>query len=143
MLICHHNTDLQPNVHSQPDWTQASQLYPYLEEPPPFISQERQAAGKHVFATTADPDKLQRKQLQVYTIVQQHHLSINPPPLQMIVSGTAGTGKSNLINCLRHLQHKQNVAAPTDVATFNIDSYTLHSLLSLPTSGEFKDLENV
>ena len=33
------------------------------------------------------------------------------------------------------------VAAPTGVAAFNIDGHTLHSFLSLPTRGEFKDLE--
>ena len=31
--------------------------------------------------------------------------------------------------------------APTGVAAFNIDGHTLHSLLNLPTKGEFKDLE--
>ena len=60
----------------------------------------------------------------------------------MIVSGTAGTGKSYLIHCLRlFLQHQVVVAAPTGVAAFNIDGHTLHSLFSLPTRGEFKDLE--
>ena len=60
----------------------------------------------------------------------------------MIVSGTAGTGKSYLIHCLRLLlQCQLVVAAPTGVAAFNIDGHTLHSLLSLPTRGEFKDLE--
>jgi ATP-dependent DNA helicase PIF1 len=33
------------------------------------------------------------------------------------------------------------VVAPTGVVAFNVDGYTIHSLLSLPTSGEFKDLE--
>ena len=33
------------------------------------------------------------------------------------------------------------VAAPTGVAAFNIEGHTLHSLLSLPTKGEYKDLE--
>ena len=65
-----------------------------------------------------------------------------PPTLRMIVSGTAGTGKSYLIHCLRLLLQKQIcVAAPTGVAAFNIDGHTLHSLRSLPTRGEFKDLE--
>ena len=60
----------------------------------------------------------------------------------MIVSGTAGTGKSYLIHCLRLLlQNQLCVAAPTGVAAFNIDGHTLHSLLSLPTRREFKDLE--
>ena len=85
---------------------------------------------------------LQGKQLQVYTIVQHHHSSTSAQPLRMIVSGTAGTGKSYLIHCLRLLlQHQVMVAAPTGVAAFNIDGCTLHSLLSLPPRGEFKDLE--
>ena len=33
------------------------------------------------------------------------------------------------------------VAAPTSVADFNVDGHTLHSLLSLPTNCEYKDLE--
>ena len=60
----------------------------------------------------------------------------------MIISGTAGTGKSYLIKCLRLLLNKQvHVAAPTGVAAFNIEGHTLHSLFSLPTKGDFKDLE--
>lgn len=30
---------------------------------------------------------------------------------------------------------------PTGVAAFNVDGHTLHSLLTLPTKGEFKDIE--
>ena len=144
MLIFQRNTDLQPNTDSQQDidWTLASQSYPNLEEAPSFISQQRQVAGEHVFTTSADPQNLQGKQLQVYTAVQQHHDAVNPPPLQMIVSGTAGTGKLYLIHCLRLLlQHQLRVAAPTGMAAFNVDGCTLHSLLSLPTKGDFKDLE--
>ncbi len=33
------------------------------------------------------------------------------------------------------------MSAPTGVAAFNIYGHTLHSLLDLPTKGEFKDLE--
>ncbi len=63
-------------------------------------------------------------------------------PLRMIVSGTAGTGKSYLIHCLRLLlQSKVRVVAPTGVAAFNVDGHTLHSLLCLPTKGDFKDLQ--
>ena len=144
MLICQRNTDLQPNTDSQQDidWTLASQSYPNVEEAPSFTSQQRQAAGEHVFTTSADPLNLQGKQLQVYTTIQRHHQAANPPPLRMIVSGTAGTGKSYLIHCLRLLLQQQlRVAAPTGVAAFNVDGHTLHSLLSLPTRGDFKDLE--
>ena len=66
----------------------------------------------------------------------------DPQPLRMIVSGTAGTGKSYLIHCLRLLlQDKVHVAAPTGVAAFNIDGLTLHSLFDLPTKGEFTNLD--
>ena len=58
------------------------------------------------------------------------------------MSGTAGTGKSYLIQCLKHLlKDRLCVAAPTGVAAFNVDGYTLHSLLSLPVKGDFKPLE--
>ena len=33
------------------------------------------------------------------------------------------------------------VCAPTGVAAFNVDGYTLHSLLRLPVKGDFKQLE--
>lgn len=60
----------------------------------------------------------------------------------MIVSGTAGTGKSYIINCLKLLlQVKLRVAAPTGVAAYNIEGYTLHSLFNLPTKGDFKQLQ--
>ena len=100
---------------------------------------QEQEGGQHVFTTSANPANLQGKQQQVYTIVHQHQSANSPPPLRMIVSSTAGTGKSYLIHCFRLLlQCKVLVAAPTGV---NIDGQTLHSLLSLPTRGEFKDLE--
>lgn len=72
----------------------------------------------------------------------QQHLENGASPLRIIVSGTAGTGKSYLIHCLRLLlKDKVRVAAPTGVAAFNIDGHTLNSLLSLPTKEEFKDLQ--
>jgi ATP-dependent DNA helicase PIF1 len=60
----------------------------------------------------------------------------------MIISGTAGTGKSFLINCLKALlKDTVRVAAPTGVAVFNVQGCTLHSLLHLPTKGEFRELQ--
>ena len=146
MLICQRNTDLQPNIDTQEeiDWTMSCLSYPNVEEAPSFLSQQRQAAGEHLFTTTADPLKLQGKQLQVYTTIQHHHTAINPPPLRMIVSGTAGTGKSYLIHCLRLLlQHQLRVAAPTGVAAFNVEGHALHSLLSLPVRGDFETVSTI
>ena len=144
MLICQRNADLQPNVDSQKDvdWTRAAQTYPNLEEMPTFICRQRESADEHLFSTSADPQQLQGKQLQAYTLVREHAETEAPPPLKMIVSGTAGTGKSYLIHCLRLLlKSRVRVAASTGVAAFNIEGYTLHSLLSLPVKGDYKDLE--
>ena len=144
MLICQRNSDLQPNMNSNEDynWASSSSVYPNLEELPSFIARQRQTATQRIFTTTANPQYLQGKQLQAYTLVQQHLQTEESSPLHMIVSGTAGTGKSYLIHCLRLLlKDKLCVAAPTGVAAFNVDGHTLHSLLSLPTKGEFKDLE--
>ena len=144
MLICQRNADLQPNADSQEDidWTRATRVYPNLEEMPTFLSRQRDSAAEHSFTTFADPQRLQGKQLQAYTLVRQHAEAEAPPPLRMIVSGTAGTGKSYLIHCLRLiLNNRLRVAAPTGVAAFNIEGYTLHSLLSLPVKGDYKDLE--
>ena len=90
MLICRQHAHLQPSMDTENiDWTLAAQSYPNIEEAPSFILQQCQAAGQHTFTTTADRRNLRRKQLQVYTIVQQHHSANSPPPLKMTVSGTA------------------------------------------------------
>ena len=144
MLVCQRSTELQPNTDSgqEVDWTEAARAYPNLEEAPSFISQQRQPAAPHTFTTTADPQQLQGKQLLAYTIVSQHLESEASPPLRMIVSGTAGIGKSYLIHCLRLLlQDCVCVAAPTGVAAFNVDGHTLHSLLNVPTKGDYKHLQ--
>ena len=142
MLICQHNGDFQPDASSQEDfdWTSAAQSYPNLEEAPTFITRHRQHTAPRVFTTTASPNNLQGTQL--YTTVRDHFTSNSPTPLRLIITGTAGTGKSYLIQCLRLLfSDTLKVAAPTGVASFIIDGTTLHSLLHLPTRGEFKELE--
>ena len=144
MLICRSSADLQPSTESQEevDWSAGSQSYPNVEEMPTFISRHRESAGQHLFTTSSDPRHLQGKQLQAYNTVREHAEADHPPPLRLIVSGTAGTGKSYLIHCLRLLlDHHVRVAAPTGVAAFNIEGHTLHSLLSLPVKGDFKELQ--
>ena len=85
------------NPEEEVDWTRAAQTYPNLEEMPTFIIRQRKSAAEHSFTSSADPQQLQGKQLQAYTLVQEHAEAETPPSLRMIVSGTAGTGKSYLM----------------------------------------------
>ena len=143
MLICQRNAAFTDNrdCDEDHDWSASSQAYPNLEELPRFIIRHRQLAAEQerTFTTAADPTCLQGKQLSTYNLVKQHADNNDATPLRVIVSGTAGTGKSYLIHCL--LKDKVRVVAPTGVAAFKVDGNTLHSLLHLPTKGEFKDLE--
>lgn len=72
----------------------------------------------------------------------KHFESEGMKPLRIIISGTAGTGKLFLIQCLvLLLQQQVRVLAPTGLAAFNVQGHTLHALLDLPTKGDFKELE--
>ena len=145
MLICQNiSQDIQPSTdpNDNVDWTLSSRLYSNLHEIPSFLAVHRQSATPVTSTTNVDPNMLQLKQLQVYNTVSQHLESNESLPLHMIVTGTAGTGKSYLINCLKLLlQDKLRIAAPTGVASYNIQGYTLHSLFNLPTKGDFKQLQ--
>ena len=144
MLLCQRNASHQPTSDAQEDidWTSSARSYPGIEEAATFITTQQQFSIEHPINTHINPGNLQRKQRQVYDTIQTHFESHNPLPLHMIISGTAGTGKSYLINCLRILlDHHLRVAAPTSVAAFNVDGVTLHSLFGLLTKAEFKDLE--
>ena len=127
---------------SQTGHAAAAQLYSILHEAPRFITHAKENAQLQVATSTADPEHLQGKQRLVYDAVRSHMQTEDSEPLRMIVSGTAGTGKSFLIHCLKALLlDRLCVMAPTGVAAFNIGGVTLYSLLHLPTRGEFKALE--
>ena len=144
MLICRCNANYQTTVDCDDShvWSDSSTTYPNLDELPTFFATQRQSAQERQFTTTADPGNLEGKQLATYNLIKHHFESNDPTPLRMIISGTAGTGKSYLIHCLRLLlRNKVHVVAPTGVAAFNVQGNTLHSFLCLPTRGEFKDLQ--
>ena len=111
---------------------------------PSFVAQQRQL-DEHVSAkkVSVDPSKLQGKQLEAFNVVKSHCSSQDQqPPLKMIMSGTAGTGKSYLVWCLQELLGDQlRVMAPTGAAAYNVHGHTLHFLLSIPVRGDFRDLE--
>jgi predicted AAA+ superfamily ATPase len=81
---------------------------------------------------------LSSKQRKALDIIVNHAFGASQhKQLLMIVLGTAGTGKSYLINTIRHVfsltgqTHALKVNAPTGIATSNICGSTIHSLLSL------------
>jgi ATP-dependent DNA helicase PIF1 len=104
-----------------------------------------------------DPSTLNEEQKLAYDIVTKHHQTIcchttnpieneaatNPEQLLMIIYGTAGTGKSYLIDAIAsQLKHDCCITATTGIAAFNINGVTIHSLLQLPIRNQgAKDLE--
>lgn len=149
MLICQHNAEYPENDSDEQDcdWSQAARAYSNVLELPSFVEQQRRDYDPKSVCTTADPGRLQGRQLEAYNTVCEHFEAKAEAhriskPLRMVVSGTAGTGKSYLIQCLKLLlKDKLYIAAPTGAAAYNVDGYTLHTLLSLPVKGEFKPLE--
>ena len=85
-----------------------------------------------------DVDTLSGKQRQAFTLITDHLFGPSyDQQLLMVVLGTAGTGKSYLINAVRHAfavrsqSHRLRVTAPTGIAAANISGSTIYSLLSL------------
>ena len=71
--------------------------------------------------------------MSVYQIVSTHYTGNDQQQLQMLILGTAGTGKSFLLQAISQLlQNKCLLTATTGIAAFNIGGITLHSALHLP-----------
>ncbi len=128
MLICQCNSYLQPSTDSQQcvDWTAPAQAYPILEEAPSFMSQQRQSAGACLHDFLRSTDSSRKAAASVYGHMSTFHCS-----------KSTTTENDNL----ESLGQGSCTSAPTGVAAFNVDGRTLHSLLGLPTKGDFKDLE--
>lgn len=79
---------------------------------------------------------LNADQKRVFQMVTEN-ISQNSVVLRHFVSGTGGTGKSFLINTLKHwvsktLNKTVAVSAPTGIAAFNVNGLNIHRLLQLP-----------
>ena len=115
------------------DWPASSDNFPDPQEAVGFISRNRSeqttAAVVDHTQINYNPALLQGNQEMVYNAVQSHFEAViqgqSPESLRLIVSGTAGTGKSYVIGCLRALVGDAcYVAAPTGVAAFNVGGQT-------------------
>ena len=128
------------------DWAEDAREMPpdLLRECPKWISTQRHllVSDSHVHTwerqlDVVDVAMLNVKQRCAYDLVQHHYAQLmageSPVPLCMIVSGTAGTGKSFLISALAQLLGNSCLlTATTGMASFNICGKTLHSALQLP-----------
>ena len=81
-------------------------------------------------------------------MIIEHHHNQDSESIHLIISSTAGSGKSFLLNCLYYqLSRKYDVskycpvAAYTGVAVFNVNGLTLHSLFRLGLHGVDPELE--
>lgn len=125
------------------DWAAFARSLPpsIIQECPSRITRSRTACAQdpispwHRQLPQVDVSTLNEKQQLAYSIILQHHLDIKqpPPPLRMIVCGTAGTGKSYLISAIAQtLDQSCILTGTTGMASFNICGKTLHSTLNLP-----------
>ena len=113
MLICQQNADLQPSMDTQDgiDWTLAAHSYPNIEEAPSFISQQRQAAGQHVFTTSTcrgsssrcTPSSSTTSTSEDDCLQHSWHREVLPHPLPSTSPATPAAGcSSNLCGRLQH-----------------------------------------
>ena len=104
----------------------------------------KEAKGQHGVPFTppddAQPERLNPEQHKAFNILRAA-TRVGTDPVRLLISGTAGSGKSFLIMCPRRCCLQEfgadsalyvRVCAPTGTAAFNIMGETLHRTLSLP-----------
>ena len=135
----------QSHENLQFDWTETARAIPpaLIRESANWITKRRNEALEDPSVLnrrqqqTVDPARLNRQQMLAYNILASHHAALNgatsPEPLQVIITGTAGSGKSYLINAIKALLGDTCIlTGNTGLAGYNIEGCTLHSALQLP-----------
>ena len=132
MHLCTLNTQYATTVSSDSsyDWCEYAQSLPQhkLREAASWITSTKNNTSDSVFIRHVPPvdiTTLNYEQQLAYRIVLQHSLLLasnqHPPPLHMMVCGTAGTGKSYLISAISHcLGDKCLLTGTTGMAAYNI-----------------------
>ncbi len=158
MLLCrlnHRYTEDTTAQQDSVDWGEPERALPpkTLRECPTWVKTQRKEADDspcspwHRQLPSVDINTLNVQQKKAYDIIYRHHEQLvadnHPPPLHMIVCGTAGTGKSYLICAIAHALGSMCVlTGTTGMAAFHICGNTLHSALQLPIrSSSYRDLQ--
>ena len=162
MLLCRLNQRYDDTISqgSQPlenlhfDWTETTRAMPpaLLRESANWITKRRNETLEDPSVVnrrqqqTVDPTQLNRQQMLAYSILASHYAALNgatpPEPLQVIITGTAGSGKSYLNNAIKALLGNTCIlTGTTGLAGYNIEGSTLHSALQLPVRNHNNDLQ--
>ena len=106
-----------------------------IQEMPTWIKTNKEEYTVDEQYEVGDTKSFSEMQKLAYDIIKTHFhdTSSEKEPLCLIINDVAGTGKSYLINAIRHLlQSKCAVTATTGKAAYNVRGITVHSLLKLP-----------
>ena len=153
MLLCRINQDYgeagnQMSDNEAVDWFEEVRAVPrdLLRESPGWIYSKRKEAEElgqqyqEDQLCVSDPETLNDKQRLAFDIITSQN-DDNAKPVHLIVSGTAGTGKTYLISAVKQvLGAHRIVTATTGIAAFSINGQTLHSAAQLPIR-EYRDLQ--
>ena len=152
MLLCRINQQFQEagnqmSDNEAVDWFEEVRAVPrdLLRESPGWIYSKRKEAEElgqqyqEDQLCVSDPETLNDKQRLAFDLITSQN--DNAKPVHMIVSGTAGTGKTYLISAVKQVLGAHCiVTATTGIAAFSINGQTLHSAAQLPIR-EYRDLQ--
>ncbi len=153
MLLCRINQQFQEagnqmSDNEAVDWFEEVRAVPrdLLRESPGWIYSKRKEAEEvgqqyqEDQLCVSDPETLNDKQRLAFDLITSQN-DDNAKPVHMIVSGTAGTGKTYLISAVKQVLGAHCiVTATTGIAAFSINGQTLHSAAQLPIR-EYRDLQ--
>ena len=153
MLLCRINQQFQEagnqmSDNEAVDWFEEVRAVPrdMLRESPGWIYSKRKEAEElgqqyqEDQLCVSDPETLNDKQRLAFDLITSQN-DDNAKPVHMIVSGTAGTGKTYLISAVKQVLGAHCiVTATTGIAAFSINGQTLHSAAQLPIR-EYRDLQ--
>ena len=135
------------------DWSSTCIILPEGKEPKKWLqesikeNEEQETETVDLELPQVSPLSLNENQRTIVSLVllTLYNFVENPQdyhPLRLVVSGTAGTGKSYVIKCLQRLVRQVfgandaiQVITPTGNSAYLVQGRTAHSFLGIPTGG--------